>query len=64
MPIDIYSTRAQLRAIELFPREYSFLYDLFVRDGGMSEDDKAIFDFFKGRRIWDIFSFYVFVCYF
>ena len=51
MPIDIHSTRAQLRAIELLPREYSFLYDLFVTDGGMCEDDKAIFDFMKGGKL-------------
>ncbi|MBQ8507213.1 MAG: major capsid protein [Clostridia bacterium] len=50
MPIDIYSTRAQLRSVELMPREYSFLYDLFVHDAGLCEDDKAIFDFFKGGK--------------
>ncbi|MDD3881897.1 MAG: major capsid protein [Eubacteriales bacterium] len=50
MPLDIYSTRAQLAAIELMPREYSFLYDTFVRDMGPVEDDKAIYDFRKGTR--------------
>ena len=50
MPIDIYSTRAQLAAIELMEREYSFLYDTFVQDIGAVEDDKAIYDFKKGSR--------------
>ena len=48
MPIDIYSTYAQLAAIEQMPRESSFLWDLFVKDEGMSEEDKAIFDYRKG----------------
>lgn len=50
MPLDIYSTRAQLAAIELMPREYSFLFDFFCRDMGAVEDDKAIYDFRKGSR--------------
>lgn len=50
MPLDIYSTRAQLRAIELMEREYSFLYDTFVTDAGAVEDDKAIYDYRKGSR--------------
>lgn len=50
MPIDIYSTRAQLAAIELMPREYSFLYDTFVQDVGPVEESKAIFDYKKGER--------------
>lgn len=48
MPIDIYSTRAQLAAIELMPREYSFLYDTFCADMGAVEDDEAIYDYRKG----------------
>ena len=48
--MDIYSTRAQLAAIELMPPEYSFLYDLFCADMGAVEDDKAIYDFRKGTR--------------
>ena len=51
MPIDIYSTRAQLKAIELMPPEYSFLYDTFVQDMGAVEDDRAIYDFKKGSRM-------------
>lgn len=50
MPIDIYSTRAQLAAIEQMPPKYSFLYDTFVADMGAVEDDKAIYDFRKGVR--------------
>lgn len=50
MPLDIYSTRAQLKAIDLMPREYSFLYDFFCRDAGTVEDDKAIYDYRKGSR--------------
>ena len=50
MSIDIYSTRAQLAAIELMPPEYSFLYDTFCADMGAVEDDKAIYDFKKGAR--------------
>lgn len=50
MPIDIYSTRAQLAAIEAQPREYSFLYDTFVTELAPVEDDKAIYDYKKGSR--------------
>ena len=48
--MDIYSTRAQLAAIELMPREYSALFDFFCRDAGTVEDEKAIWDFRKGNR--------------
>lgn len=48
--MDIYSTRAQLAAIDLMPREYSVLYDFFARDAGTVEDDKAIYDYRKGSR--------------
>lgn len=50
MPIDIYSTRAQLAAIEQQPREYSFLYDTFVQEMPPVEDSKAIYDYRKGSR--------------
>lgn len=50
MPFDIYSTRAQLAAIELLPREYSFLYDTFCTELPPVEDDKAIYDYRKGSR--------------
>lgn len=48
--MDIYSTRAQLAAIDLMPREYSVLYDFYTTDKGVVEDDKAIYDFRKGSR--------------
>lgn len=50
MSLDIYSTRAQLAAIELMPREYSFLFDTFVQDEGTVENEKAIYDYKKGER--------------
>lgn len=52
MPIDIYSTRAQLAAIEQLPREYSFLYDTFCADMGAVEEDKAIWDYRKATARW------------
>lgn len=48
MALDIYGTRAQLKAIELIPRVNTFLYDTFVQDEGQCEDEKAIYDFKKG----------------
>lgn len=48
--MDIYSTRAQLAAIDLMPREYSVLHDFFGTDAGTVEDDKAIYDYRKGSR--------------
>lgn len=48
--MDIYSTRAQLAAIDLMPREYSVLHDFFGFDAGTVEDDKAIYDYRKGSR--------------
>lgn len=50
MPLDMYSTRAQLAALEVLPREYSFLYDTFCIDMGAVEDEKAIYDFKKGVK--------------
>lgn len=51
MPLDIYSTRAQLAAVEAMPREYSFLFDTFTADGGVVEDSKAIYDYRKGGKM-------------
>ena len=48
MALDIYSTRAQLKAIELIPSVNTFIYDTFVADEGMVEDEKAIYDYKKG----------------
>lgn len=49
--MDIYSTSAQLKALELLPPEYSFLADTFAADMGAVEDDTAIYDFRKGSRV-------------
>ena len=48
--MDIYSTRAQLAAIELQPRLYTFLYDVFAHENAPIEDDKAIYDYRKGTE--------------
>ena len=48
MALDIYSTYAQLAAIEQMPRENSLLWDLFVHEEGVVEEDKAFFDYRKG----------------
>lgn len=50
MPLDIYSTRAQLAAIELMPPEHTFLYDVFVQELPPVEDDKAVYDYRKGGQ--------------
>lgn len=50
MPLDIYSTRAQLAAIEQQPRLYTFLYDTFAHENAPIEDDKAIYDYRKGTE--------------
>lgn len=50
MPLDLYSTRAQLKAVELLPRNYSVLADFFAADMGVVEDEKAIWDFRKGSQ--------------
>lgn len=51
MPFDIYSTRAQLAAIDLMPKPNSFLLDAFCADMGEVEDSHAIYDFRKGARL-------------
>lgn len=48
MPLDIYSTYAQLAAIEKMPKISSLLWDLFVKDEGVVEEDQAIYDYRKG----------------
>lgn len=48
--IDIYSTRAQLAAIDQLPPEYNFMYDTFVSEGEAVEEEKAIFDVRKNGR--------------
>lgn len=48
--MDIYSTAAQLKAIELQPRIYTWLFDTFCKDQGCVENDKAIYDYMKGTQ--------------
>lgn len=48
--MDLYDVRSQLKAIELLPREYSVLADFFCKEEGVSENDKAIYDFRKGTK--------------
>lgn len=48
--MDIYSTRAQLAAIEMQERVYTFLYDIFAHENAPVEDDKAIYDYRKGTQ--------------
>lgn len=46
--MDIFSTRAQLAAIDLMERDYTFLFDSFCTDLGAVENDKAIYDYRRG----------------
>lgn len=48
MPLDIYSTMAQLKAIEVLPPVCTFLFDTFAKDMGMVENEEAFYDFKKG----------------
>ncbi|MBQ8708512.1 MAG: major capsid protein [Succinivibrionaceae bacterium] len=48
--MDIYTTAAQLKAIELLPRVYTWLFDTFCKDQGCVEDEKAIYDYMKGTQ--------------
>ncbi len=48
--MDIFSTAAQLKVIEILPRENTFLYDNCVASEELVEDDHAIYDFRKGTK--------------
>ncbi len=48
--MDIYSTRTQLAAIEMQPRVYTFLYDVFAHENAPIENDRAIYDYMKGTE--------------
>ena len=51
MPVlDIFDTRTQLKAVELMPPVYTFFADIFGKNEGTVEDDKAIFDYMKGTE--------------
>ncbi len=44
----LYSTATMLKAIEQMPRLYTFLYDLFAKDGENVAEDTALYDYRKG----------------
>lgn len=45
---DLFSTAVMLKAVEQMPREYTFLHDTFAADGGLCEDERAIWDYRRG----------------
>lgn len=49
--MDIFSTAAQLKVIEILPRENTFLYDNCVGEEKPIEDDHAIYDYRKGTKM-------------
>lgn len=48
---NLYSTAVMLKAVEQMPRIYTFLSDTFARDGGVCEDDRAMYDYRRGAEI-------------
>lgn len=46
--MSIYDTAVMLKAVEQFPRDYSFLYDYCVDSDNPVEDSEAIYDYRKG----------------
>lgn len=47
---DLFSTAVMLKAVEQMPRVYTFLSDSFAEDGGVCEDERAIYDYRKGAE--------------
>ena len=47
---DLFSTAVMLKAIEQTPRVYTFLSDTFAADGGLCEDERAMYDYRKGAE--------------
>ncbi len=47
---DLFSTAVMLRAVEQMPRVYTFLADTFAEDGGLCEDERALYDYRKGAE--------------
>ena len=47
---DLFSTAVMLKAIEQTPRVFTFLSDTFAADGGLCEDERAIYDYRKGAE--------------
>ena len=49
-PFDLFSTAVMLKAVEQMPRIYTFLSDSFAADGGLVEDDRAMYDYRRGAE--------------
>ena len=47
---DLFTTAVMLKAIEQMPRKYSFLADTFAEDGGLCEDERALYDYRRGSE--------------
>lgn len=47
---DLFSTAVMLKAIEQTPRVFTFLSDTFAADGGLCEDERAMYDYRKGAE--------------
>lgn len=50
MPFDLNTTATMLKAVEAMPMVCSFLYDTLCKDAGVTENDKAIYDYRKGQQ--------------
>lgn len=48
---DLFSTATMLKAVEQMPRVYTFLSDTFCADGGVIDNDRAIYDYRKGAQM-------------
>lgn len=49
--LDMFKTTTMLKAVEQMPRVYTFLSDTFAKDGGVIEDDHAVYDYRRGNEI-------------
>lgn len=47
---DLFSTAVMLKAVEQGPRIYTFLSDSFAADGGLCDDERALYDYRKGAE--------------
>lgn len=47
---DLFSTAVMLRAVEQMPRIYTFLSDTFAEDGGLCDDERALYDYRNGAE--------------
>ncbi|MBQ9252252.1 MAG: major capsid protein [Clostridia bacterium] len=48
--INLFSTAAMTKAVELMPRVYTFLADTFAKEGKVYEDERAIYDYRRGAE--------------